>query len=130
MGSQEPHKQGGFRSFFRRLTTSQEELEADELQQDLDRHGATPIVSCAARRRFCVTGTLRTVTLRPRGGAPALEAELYDGSDVVELIWLGRRKIAGIEPGRMVLAEGLVSVQDGRKVMFNPRYELRPAGGA
>jgi hypothetical protein len=22
-------------------------------------------------------------------------------------------------------AEGLVSVQDGRKVMFNPRYELR-----
>ncbi|MFJ2029800.1 OB-fold nucleic acid binding domain-containing protein [Streptosporangium sp. NBC_01639] len=105
-------------------------MEATELQQDLDRHGATPIVSCAGRRRFCVTGTLRTVTLRPRGGAPALEAELYDGSDVIELIWLGRRKIAGIEPGRMVLAEGLVSVQDGRKVMFNPRYELRPAGGA
>ncbi|GAA4219196.1 OB-fold nucleic acid binding domain-containing protein [Streptosporangium album] len=130
MGSQEPHKQGGFRGFFRRLTTSQAEMEATELQQDLDRHGATPIVSCAGRRRFCVTGTLRTVTLRPRGGAPALEAELYDGSDVIELIWLGRRKIAGIEPGRMVLAEGLVSVQDGRKVMFNPRYELRPAGGA
>ena len=77
-----------------------------------------------------MTGTLRTVTLRPRGGAPALEAELYDGSDVIDLIWLGRRKIAGIEPGRLVLAEGLVSMQDGRKVMFNPRYELRPAGGA
>lgn len=63
-------------------------------------------------------------------GAPALEAELYDGSDVIDLIWLGRRKIAGIEPGRLVLAEGLVSIQDGRKVMFNPRYELRPTGGA
>ena len=100
MGSQEPHKQGGFRGFFRRLATSQAELEANELQQDLDRHGATPIVSCGGRRRFCVTGTLRTVTLRPRGGAPALEAELYDGSDVIDLIWLGRRKIAGIEPGR------------------------------
>ncbi|MER6828570.1 OB-fold nucleic acid binding domain-containing protein [Streptosporangium sp. NPDC000563] len=130
MGSQEPHKQGGLRGFFRRLTAGQDELEADELQQDLDRHGATPIVSCGMRRRSCVTGTLRTVTLRPRGGAPALEAELYDGSDVIDLIWLGRRKIAGIEPGRLVLAEGLVSVQDGRKVMFNPRYELRPAGGA
>ncbi|GAA3440711.1 OB-fold nucleic acid binding domain-containing protein [Planomonospora venezuelensis] len=129
MSSQEPHRKRGLRGFFQRLATSQAELEADELQQDLDRHGATPIASCGGRRRFCVTGTLRTVTLRPRGGAPALEAELYDGSDVIDLIWLGRRRIIGIEPGRMVLAEGLVSVQDGRKVMFNPRYELRPANG-
>ncbi|GAA0431003.1 hypothetical protein Acor_04940 [Acrocarpospora corrugata] len=122
-----PHR-GGLRGFFRRLTSSQAELEAAELRSDLDRHGATPIASCGERQRFCVAGTLRTVTLRPRGGAPALEAELYDGSDVIDLVWLGRRKIAGIEPGRVVRAEGLVSLQDGRKVMFNPRYELRPAG--
>ncbi|MDF5757942.1 OB-fold nucleic acid binding domain-containing protein [Spongiactinospora sp. TRM90649] len=130
MSAAEPHKPSRLRGFFRRLTTSQTELEAEELQEDLDRHGATPIARCGGRRRFCVAGTLRTVTLRPRGGAPALEAELYDGSDVIDLVWLGRRKIAGIEPGRMLRAEGLVSLQDGRKVMFNPRYELRPAGGA
>lgn len=112
---------------FRRLTTSQAELDAEELQRDLDRQGATPIAACVERRRFRVSGTLRTVTLRPRGGAPALEAELYDGSDVINLIWLGRRKIIGIEPGRRLSAEGLVSVQDGRKVIFNPKYELRPA---
>ncbi|MFC0863570.1 OB-fold nucleic acid binding domain-containing protein [Sphaerimonospora cavernae] len=129
MSTPEPAKPGGLRGFFRRLTTSQAELEAEELREDTGRQGATPIASCGERRRFCVAGTLRTVTLRPRGGAPALEAELYDGSDVIDLVWLGRRKIAGIEPGRVVLAEGLVSVQDGRKVMFNPRYELRPAGG-
>lgn len=128
MSTSEPVKRG-LRGFFRRLTTSQAELEAAELQEDLDRYGATPIASCGQRRRFCVAGTLRTVTLRPRGGAPSLEAELYDGSDVIDLVWLGRRKIAGIEPGRVVRAEGLVSVQDGRKVMFNPRYELRPASG-
>lgn len=129
MSTTEPPRHGGLRAFFRRLTTSQDELEAAELREDLDRHGATPIASCGDRRRFCVAGTLRTVTLRPRGGAPALEAELYDGSDVIDLVWLGRRRIAGIEPGQMVRAEGLISVQDGRKVMFNPRYELRPAGG-
>jgi hypothetical protein len=56
---------------------------------------------------------------------PSLEAELYDGSDVINLVWLGRRRIAGIEPGRIVCAYGLVSFQDGRKVMFNPRYDLR-----
>ncbi|WP_084957771.1 OB-fold nucleic acid binding domain-containing protein [Thermoactinospora rubra] len=125
----EPSKRGGLRAFFSRLTTSQSELEAQELREDAENTGATPIVACSNRRRFCVAGTLRTVTLRPRGGAPALEAELYDGSDVIDLVWLGRRKIAGIEPGRIVKAEGLVSMQDGRKVMFNPRYELRPAGG-
>lgn len=123
----EPPKRG-LRAFFSRLASSQSELEAQELREDAENTGATPIVSCGNRRRFCVAGTLRTVTLRPRGGAPALEAELYDGSDVIDLVWLGRRKIAGIEPGRIVKAEGLVSVQDGRKVMFNPRYELRPGG--
>jgi hypothetical protein len=116
---------GGLRGFIRRLTSSKAELEAQELQRTSDSEGATPIKACATRSRVCVAGTLRTVTLRPRGGAPALEAELYDGSDVIDLVWLGRRRIAGIEPGRLVRAEGLVSVQDGRKVMFNPRYELR-----
>jgi hypothetical protein len=115
----------GLRGFLRRLTSSKAELEAEELQRTSGSEGATPIKACAARRRACVAGTLRTVTLRPRGGAPALEAELYDGSDVIDLVWLGRRRIAGIEPGRLVRAEGLVSFQDGRKVMFNPRYELR-----
>jgi len=119
---------GGVRGFFRRLTSSRAELDAEELQKTSDEQGATPIKACAVRRRACVAGTLRTVTLRPRGGAPALEAELYDGSDVINLVWLGRRRIAGIEPGRLVRAEGLVSMQDDRKVMFNPRYELR--GGA
>ena len=117
----------GLRRFFRRLASSKAELEAEDLQKSTDVEGATPICNCPERRRARVAGTLRTVTLRPRGGAPALEAELYDGTDVVNLVWLGRRKIAGIEPGRRLRAEGLVSVQDGRKVIFNPRYELRGA---
>ncbi|MGH3240395.1 MAG: OB-fold nucleic acid binding domain-containing protein [Spirillospora sp.] len=116
---------GGLRRFLRRMASSTAELEAEDLQKSSGHEGATPITDCAERKRHCVAGTLRTVTLRPRGGAPALEAELYDGTDVISLVWLGRRKIAGIDPGRMLRAEGLVSTQDGRKVMFNPRYELR-----
>ncbi|GGO70860.1 OB-fold nucleic acid binding domain-containing protein [Nonomuraea cavernae] len=126
MSTAPPPRRGGLRGFFSRLASPQSEIEAQELRKDAEQTGATPIAACGGRRRFCVAGTLRTVTLRPRGGAPSLEAELYDGSDVIDLVWLGRRKIAGIEPGRIVKAEGLVSVQDGRKVMFNPRYELRP----
>ena len=116
------------RGFLRRLASSRAELEAEELQRTSGQEGATPIARCGERQRVRVAGTLRTVTLRPRGGVPSLEAELYDGSDVINLVWLGRRKIAGIEPGRILRAYGLVSIQDGRRVMFNPKYELRGAG--
>lgn len=119
----------GLRGFLRRLTSSRDELEAEEVRAESAVPGAVPIASCRQRQRVRVAGTLRTVTLRPRGGAPALEAELYDGSDVISLVWLGRRRIAGIEPGRKLVVNGLVSEQNGRKVIFNPRYDLRPAGG-
>jgi hypothetical protein len=124
-GESQNSERSPLRRFLRRLASSKAELEAEELQKSTGEEGATPICDCAGRERACVAGTLRTVTLRPRGGAPALEAELYDGTDVVNLVWLGRHRIAGIEPGRRLRAEGLVSVQDGRKVMFNPRYDLR-----
>ena len=77
-------------------------------------------------RRSVETPRRRTrVTLRPRGGVPALEAELYDGSALITLVWLGRRRIAGIEPGRAIKVVGRVGVQNKMRVMFNPRYELK-----
>ena len=81
-----------------------------------------------AREQVVVAGTLRTVTLRPRAGVPALVAELYDGSGTISIVWLGRRQIAGIEPGRQLICLGRVSLDHDRPVIFNPRYELRPAG--
>ena len=86
----------------------------------------TSIAEAPDRERVRLRGTLRTVTLSPRGGAPALEAELYDGSGTVTVIWLGRRRIAGISPGISIQVEGRVGVQHQQRVMYNPRYELRP----
>ena len=99
MSTAEPHEQSGVRGFFRRLTASQAELEAEELQEDLDRRRHT---HRRVRRAQQVLrrGYAPDCDAAPRGGAPALEAELYDGSDVIDLVWLGRRQIAGIEPGR------------------------------
>ena len=56
-----------------------------------------------------------------------LEAELFDGSEGITLVWLGRRRIPGIEPGRTVRASGRIAVRDGRKVLYNPYYELQTA---
>lgn len=86
----------------------------------------TRICDCADRQIVQVTGTLRSVALRPRAGVPALEAELYDGSAALDVVWLGRRAIAGIEPGRTLIASGRIAMNRGRPVLFNPKYELQP----
>jgi hypothetical protein len=104
---------------------SSEDIDAQELQIDAAKAGCRPVAEARDRERVELRGSLRTVTLRPRGGVPALEEELYDGSGVITIIWLGRRRIAGIEPGRAIKVEGRIGVQDGVRVMFNPRYELR-----
>lgn len=119
----------GVRSALRDLVASQAELEATEERRETERRGCTAVSDLADRRRAQVSGVLRSVTLRPRQTVPALEAELYDGSGSVSVVWLGRRSIAGIEPGRRARLEGLVCVQNGRRTMYNPRYELSPRPG-
>jgi hypothetical protein len=82
------------------------------------------VAECADRVPVTVFGTVRSVTIRPRAGVPALEAEVYDGSGVITLVWLGRRTIAGIGPGRQLRATGRVTSSEGRRLVYNPRYEL------
>jgi hypothetical protein len=104
-------------------------MEADHLRQEYARSGGSdhmPIADAPDRERVKLRGVLRTVTLRPRAGVPALEAELDDGSGVITLVWLGRRRIAGIEPGRSIGVEGRIGAHDGVRVVYNPRYELIP----
>ncbi|WP_344359795.1 OB-fold nucleic acid binding domain-containing protein [Streptomyces gobitricini] len=119
---------GRFRRMFDRLSSSQGDLESEELREDTQASGCIRISDCDDRQIVKVTGTLRTVTLRPRAGVPALEAELFDGTAPLDVVWLGRRSIAGIEPGRKLIASGRISMSQGRRVLFNPKYELRPLG--
>ena len=119
---------GVLRRTVTRLATSAKEHEAHELQKGCVELGAVPVVELPDREMVRVAGTLRTVTLRPRAGVPALVAELYDGSGTLNLVWLGRRQIPGIEPGRAVIACGRVTRDHEQPVIFNPRYELRPVG--
>ncbi len=103
---------------------SAEEADARDLRRTFTREGVLCIGDAPDRVPVRLRGTLRTVTLRPRGGVPALEAELYDGSGTVTVIWLGRRRIAGIGPGRAIEVSGRVGSQDGHRLLYNPRYEL------
>ena len=105
------------------------DLDAHHLREEYaesGRAGAVSIADAPDRERVTLRGSLRTVTLRPRAGVPALEAELTDGTGVVTIVWLGRRRIAGIEPGRAISVEGRIGSHEGARVMYNPRYELIP----
>jgi hypothetical protein len=114
----------GLKRLLRRLTATEEELDAEELRAETLATGCTPARDIRRGQFVTVTGRLRTVVYTPRTNLPTLEADLYDGSDVVTLVWLGRRQIAGIEPGRLITARGRVAVRDDRKVIYNPYYEL------
>jgi hypothetical protein len=112
------------RRFLQRLTADEETLEAESLQRESAKSGCMPAGLCMRGQLVALSGRLKTVVYTPRTNLPTLEADLYDGSDVVTLVWLGRRHIAGIEPGRQLTARGRVAVRDDRKVIYNPYYEL------
>ncbi|MGH3712602.1 MAG: OB-fold nucleic acid binding domain-containing protein [Micromonosporaceae bacterium] len=112
------------RRMLRRLVASEAELDSEQLQQKSVRAGCTKASDACRGQLVTVTGRLRTVVYTPRTNLPTLEADLFDGSDSVTLVWLGRRHIAGIEPGRPVTAKGRLAVRDDRKVIYNPYYEL------
>ena len=117
-------RQSPVRKFLRRLTATEAELDAEELQRESAESGSMPAGQCHRGQLVSVSGRLRTVVYTPRTNLPTLEADLYDGSDVVTLVWLGRRHITGIEPGRQLTVRGRVAMRDDRKVIYNPYYEL------
>ena len=112
------------------VLASQEEIAAVEERTDSSAQvGCIAAATAGNRVQVELSGVIRSVVLRPREGVPALEAELYDGSASIDLVWLGRRRIAGIEPGRRARVSGLVCQMGDRATIFNPRYELRARPG-
>lgn len=73
-----------------------------------------------------MVGILRSVDTNPKGSASGVKAELFDGTDTVTLVWLGQRRIPGIESGRTLLVRGRLGTLDsGAKVIRNPYYEIQ-----
>lgn len=121
MGGHEP---GSFRRMLKRLTSDVDTLDAADLSTDSARSGAQRAAECACGQEVTVFGRLRSVEFCPQDADATLEAELFDGTEGVTLIWMGRRRIPGIEPGRTMRVKGRLAVRDGRKVLYNPIYEI------
>lgn len=118
--------------FWSRFTRSQAEVEAAELQGEVlgsADETLTAINCCTPGETVTVRGMVRSVTLRPRSTAPALEVELYDGSGTVSVVWLGRRAIPGIDAGRTMVVCGRLTCNTEKPTIYNPKYELKPTAG-
>lgn len=73
-----------------------------------------------------MVGTLRSVEANAKGCACGVRAEFFDGTDSVTLVWLGQRRIPGIESGRTLRVRGrLGTLENGSKAIYNPHYEIQ-----
>ena len=112
------------RKFVDRLTKPTEQIDREQLAQWCTATGYPALDQIELRKPVRVGGEVRSIRIVPRAGADALEATITDGHGSLTAVFLGRRKILGISPGRRVFLEGVVTKDAGNQVMYNPVYEL------
>ena len=86
--------------------------------------GTIPIGDAQWRNRVRVAGRVRSVRVQPRAGTSNLECLLADDSGMLLLVFQGRRRIPGIQPGARLVVEGMVGDWARRQAILNPDYEL------
>lgn len=89
---------------------------------------ARPIAHARPRSHVVVAGAIRAAAEVTVGSSPAWRCTLADSTGEIELIFLGRHRMAGLEPGRYCGVTG-TAVSAGpagrqRLVIWNPLYQL------
>ena len=112
------------RKFVDRLTKPIEQIDREHLEKWCTTSGFPALDAVEVRKPVRVAGEVRSIRIVPRSGADALEATITDGHGTLTAVFLGRRKIMGISPGRRVFLQGVVTKDGVNQVMYNPVYEL------
>jgi amino acid transporter len=86
--------------------------------------GTSPISDAEWRHRVRMAGRVKSVRVQPRAGTSNLECVLTDGTGRILLVFQGRRRIPGIQPGAKLVVEGMVGDWARRQAILNPDYEL------
>ena len=113
-----------FKKMVDRLTKPVDEIDRQQLSEYCDARHFEAMDHLVPRSPVHVGGEVRAVRIVPRAGAPALEVTLSDGRGQVVAVFLGRRKIAGLSPGRKIAIQGMVGSDGKRAIVFNPIYQI------
>ncbi|HZM28962.1 MAG TPA: amino acid permease [Acidimicrobiales bacterium] len=87
--------------------------------------GCLPIAEARYRDRVRLGGRVRSLMVAPQHDAPVLELVLDDGTAGISVVFLGRRRIPGVDVGTRMVIEGTVGLHRNRLAVLNPTYELR-----
>lgn len=112
-----------------KLNETSEQIHAQQTREwchEID--GIQDVSDCHPRDRRKVAGVVESIKLVPSASSQTLEVTIYDGTDRIIGVWLGRRAIPGIDLGSRILLEGTVGAfKAGPLQIINPAYELLPA---
>lgn len=93
-----------------------------------------PVSGLPDKGRVSCHGYIESVTYVPADQTAAFSAIVTDSEGLragsrpakgrLRVIWLGRRRVPGIDAGTEVRLEGMLTHSQGLPTMFNPRYEI------
>ncbi|MCU4185891.1 amino acid permease [Acidiferrimicrobium sp. IK] len=124
VGARHGHGHGGHRA------KAEAGAEANDGASLANLPGVRPIVGLQPRQRARVAGRIRSLTVQPWGSVPTLECVIDDDRGRLVVAFLGRRQIAGIQPGARIIVEGTVTERKGKLTIINPTYEFAAANPA
>jgi hypothetical protein len=87
-------------------------------------NGVVPIAEVQHRQRATVVGVVQAVRVQPLAGTATLEIVIGDGTGALSIVFLGRRRLAGVDNGAHIKATGMIADHFGRLAMLNPSWEL------
>jgi hypothetical protein len=118
------------RKLVKNLRSSTDDLHRAALggRFDASALGTVAIADAPVRTRIRIAGEVARMRVVPRAGSPSLEITIDDGSSRALVVFTGRRRIAGIDPGRGLVVEGTARAERNRIVLMNPTYTLLSAG--
>lgn len=122
MNTKPPGRGHSFGTRLRRLFSTAEELEAEDLEERARESGAERIAEAHDRARVKFRGTVTSITTGVESGW--LEAILSDGSGTVKLVWMGHRRLECVLPGTDLFVTGRLTSEDDVRVIYNPEFEV------
>ena len=112
------------RNVVAKLTRSIEDLDREDLTRFCDEHGFAPLDAVEPRSRVEAGGEVSSCRIVPRAGADALEVTFTDGRGFATAVFLGRRKIAGLHPGKRIAVTGVVALHGRQRIIYNPEWSF------
>lgn len=96
---------------------------------DPDGRGTTPVPAALPHRgRIKAQGVVTSLTIAPALSPPSFSVlariDWNGARQAVRIIWMGQRRVPGVEAGIALRFEGMLTTVDGTPTVYNPRYEI------